>query len=70
MVATRQEIVEAAMKLPLEDRAAIVERLLETLSTVTEEIDDSWGAELDRRLSEFEQSEDGAMPWEMLKNQE
>ena len=64
------EIMAAAMQLPEAERVLIVERLLESLSPDGgAALDDSWEAELERRLADFKQSEDGAVSWEELKEQ-
>lgn len=71
MKATSKEIMEAALKLSEKDRVSMVERLLETLSPDEGDlVDDSWDAELDRRLEDFKRHPDTSIPWEQLKGQE
>jgi putative addiction module component (TIGR02574 family) len=60
-------ILEAALALPEEQRALLVERLLETLSPEGEdELDDELAAELERRLADYHEN-GGAIPWEQVK---
>jgi len=61
-----QAILDAALRLPENERLAIVSRLLETLppEDVTISLDDTRLAEeLDRRFADSE----GAVPWSDLK---
>ena len=67
---TRQSILEAALRLPDHDRAALVEALIDSLSPndkVTD--DDSLAAELEARWADFEHSAEGTLSWDELKNQ-
>lgn len=66
-----QQIVDAALKLPEAERAAVVEELLESLSPKSEVIsDDEWFTELQRRSAEFRESREASMSWDELKRQE
>jgi len=68
--AQSQTILEAVLKLPEVERAAIVERLLESLTADAEDVtDDEWRAEIDRRHEEAVRGEAGTIPWSELKKQ-
>jgi putative addiction module component (TIGR02574 family) len=68
---TSEEIVDAALALPVEERAVIVERLLESISPDEEATsEEELAAELDRRRAESLQSGDLGIPWDELKRQE
>jgi putative addiction module component (TIGR02574 family) len=63
-----QQIIDAALKLPEGERAAIVKRLLETLPPEVDDYEDAeWAAELDRRLDDFKQGKVDSVPWDDLK---
>ena len=61
-----QQIVAAALQLPERERAEVVDRLMESLSPeFLEAFDESWDAELERRLADpVEES----IPWEQLRS--
>lgn len=68
MAATREEILEAAMRLSDEDRFLIANELLETLPDDLPGL--SWDdpdllAELERRSGDLE----GSVPWEQLRDE-
>jgi putative addiction module component (TIGR02574 family) len=67
---TSQEIFEAAMVLPENERASLIERLMETLSPSDGELaDDELAAELERRLADFRSGAADAVPWTEIKDQ-
>lgn len=68
MPVTRDEILEAALRLPEVDRLAIVNRLLETLPDDPPGLSDddsAFAEELERRSNDWE----GAVPWEQLRDE-
>ena len=66
--ATPQDVLNAALTLSAEQRAEVVQGLLDSLSPQAEALlDDAWAAELDKRLEEFQRDETGAVPWSQLK---
>jgi len=69
---TRESVWEAALGLPEEDRAALAEALLESLSPANEVADDdALVAELDARFADFEASGgEGAISWDELKQRQ
>ena len=70
MHAQSQTLLDAVLKLPESERAAIVERLLESLTAETEDVsDEEWRAEIDRRHQEALRGEADTIPWSELKNQ-
>jgi putative addiction module component (TIGR02574 family) len=65
-----QEVLEAALSLPENQRASIVGALLETLPSETDEWDDDeLASELDRRLEESLRDPSSTVSWADLKNQ-
>jgi putative addiction module component (TIGR02574 family) len=68
---TRESVLEVAMNLSEEDRAALVEALLASLSPDDEVTDeDAFVAELEARWADFERSREGTISWDELKRQE
>lgn len=55
MTPTLDELMDAAAKLPLSERARLVERLLATLEGATDaEAGEAWRVEIERRSKEIE----------------
>jgi putative addiction module component (TIGR02574 family) len=64
-----RQILEAALSLPEEQRASIVEALLQTLPSESDDRDDDeWASELDRRLEEALGDPSSTVSWTDLKN--
>jgi putative addiction module component (TIGR02574 family) len=51
------ELIELAEALPLDERAAIVDRLLESMYPHQQEIDEAWRIEAERRVEDFRSSQ-------------
>jgi putative addiction module component (TIGR02574 family) len=63
-----QQVLEAALSLPEEQRASIVEALLQTLPSESDEWDDDeLASELDRRLEEALGDPSSTVSWTDLK---
>jgi putative addiction module component (TIGR02574 family) len=70
MTASNQAVFDAALALPADERALLVERLLETLSPAEDELtDDELAAELDRRRDEIERGAATPIAWSEVKDQ-
>lgn len=52
MIASTNELIQAAMSLPPNDRSYIADKLLESLDTET--LNPEWEEELQRRLAKYE----------------
>lgn len=67
-VATDPEdkLLEAAMKLPPEERAALAAKLLESLDddAVDDDAEAAWAAEIERRVQEIKAGTARTIPWE------
>ena len=62
-----QKFADEALLLPLEDRAELVERLLESLNVPTQkQIDRLWAKEAERRLTEYEEGKVQAIDGEQV----
>jgi putative addiction module component (TIGR02574 family) len=59
-----KEILQEALKLPPEARAALAGTLLESLEELEEETArEVWDKEIQRRLTELDSGVSGAVPW-------
>ena len=70
MSETAESILAAAMSLPENEREALVERLLDSLSApddYAEMTDEAFRAELDRRREETLNGTDPGVPWPEVK---
>jgi putative addiction module component (TIGR02574 family) len=59
------EFIDKALSLPEHDRAELAERLLSSLpaASPTETLDETFAAEIERRLSQVERNEVVTVPW-------
>jgi putative addiction module component (TIGR02574 family) len=62
MLADAKQILQSALALPDVDRAAIAESLLTSLDQPDAVIDESWAAEAEERLAEFDAGRMKAIP--------
>jgi len=68
MVAQTQEVMQAALQLPDDDRFEIVRRLIDSLPPQFElEVDDDWVVELERRAAEIDSGTATTISWDELK---
>jgi len=57
-------ILEDALKLPLEARAALIDSLLDSLDTAIDaDAEAAWGQEIRRRLAEIDSGQAQLIPW-------
>lgn len=62
-MATVEDVFQTALRLPIEDRAALAERLLASLDDLDEdELDRLWGEEAERRLTAYRHGSAAARP--------
>lgn len=62
------KVLEDALKLPAEARAAVAGRLIESLDTdVDEDAEAAWSAEIARRLGELDSGAVKTIPWEKAR---
>lgn len=58
------KLLEEALKLPVEARAALAGTLLESLDdTVDPDAESAWGAEIARRIGDLDSGKVRAIPW-------
>ena len=70
MDATQQKIVDEALRLPPEARAALASRLLESLEPEADrDAESAWSEEIARRLREIDAGEVTLIPWAQARGQ-
>ena len=57
-----KEIINQVSSLPIEDRIAVVDSLLETINHPQKEIDDLWTQEAEKRLEQMRSGEVAGIP--------
>jgi putative addiction module component (TIGR02574 family) len=62
-----EQVLQAALTLPEEERLEIVDALLAGLDQGTTPLDDAWMAEVRRRSAEFDAGGITAAPWSEVK---
>jgi putative addiction module component (TIGR02574 family) len=70
MTRPAKDIVNAAIRLPENDRLEIVEELLASLEPQSDDdVDAAWAAEVERRSDEIKQGIVRPIPWAEVKSQ-
>lgn len=62
------ELLDEAMSLPIELRAQLIEKLLNSLNPSQKEIDKLWAVEAERRVAEIESGKAKVIPGEQVFN--
>jgi putative addiction module component (TIGR02574 family) len=66
--ATPAELLQDALKLPIDDRLALATELLESVEGPEDpEWAEAWAAELDRRVQELDEGRVEGIPWSEVK---
>ncbi len=61
-----EDLIQAAVSLPVELRARLVDELLKSLNPAQAEIDELWAAEAERRVDEIESGKVQPVPGEQV----
>ena len=68
MARSARELFEEAMRLDPAERATLMRPLIDTLDAESEEgTEDTWRAEVERRIAELDSGTVEAVPWEELR---
>ena len=63
-----QELYEKASELPADERAELAGRLLESIEESTDEgVEESWAAEIERRMAEYRAGRVKTIPWSEVR---
>jgi len=68
MASTYEEVVSAALTLPADARAMLMEELLISLEA-SEEVEAAWRAEIERRVKEIDEGKVQLIPGEQVMNE-
>ena len=60
------DLLKRAMALPVEERAALANTLLDSLETTTQSVDEAWDEEVKRRIEDLKAGKAVTVPWEQL----
>ena len=60
------ELLKRALALPVEERAALANTLLDSLEIPNQSVQDAWDEEVARRMEELKAGKAVTVPWEQL----
>jgi putative addiction module component (TIGR02574 family) len=60
------DLLKRALALPVEERAALANTLLDSLETTTESVQEAWDEEVARRMNDLKAGKAVTVPWEEL----
>ncbi len=60
------ELLKRALELPVDERAALANSLLESIAGTDESVEDAWDAEVARRKADLKAGKTVTVPWEDL----
>lgn len=63
MPRARQELLNEALELPLDDRAGIAAELLQSLDEAEQEVETAWAAEIQQRVAAVRAGELASTDW-------
>ena len=70
MKPNHQKVLEEALRLPIEARAALAGHLLESLDeTVDEDVELAWSKEIERRIDDLDLGKVKTVPWSVARRQ-
>jgi putative addiction module component (TIGR02574 family) len=60
------ELLKRALALPVDERAALANTLLDSLETENESVEEAWNEEVARRMKDLKAGKAVTVPWEEL----
>lgn len=60
------DLLKRALALPVDERAALANTLLDSLDVVAESVEDAWDKEVARRMEDLKAGKAVTVPWEEL----
>lgn len=61
------DLLKRALSLPVEERAALANTLLDSLEQIDESVQEAWDREVARRIKDLEAGRAVTVPWEELR---
>ena len=63
------DLLKQALALPVDERAAFANTLLDSLGTAQDSVEEAWDAEVGRRVEDLKAGRAATAPWEQLHRQ-
>jgi putative addiction module component (TIGR02574 family) len=63
------DLLKRALALPVDERAALANTLLDSLETTNESVQEAWDEEVARRIKDLKAGKAVTVPWEQLHRQ-
>jgi putative addiction module component (TIGR02574 family) len=60
------DLLKRALALPVDERAALANTLLDSLETTTQSVQEAWDEEVARRIEDLRAGKTVTVPWEQL----
>jgi putative addiction module component (TIGR02574 family) len=60
------DLLKRALALPVDERAALANTLLDSLETTNESVQEAWDEEVERRIKDLKAGKAVTVPWEQL----
>jgi len=60
------DLLKQALALPVEERAALANTLLDSLETTNQSVQEAWDEEVARRIADLKAGKAVTVPWEQL----
>ena len=60
------DLLKRALALPVDERAALANTLLDSLETTNQSVEEAWDEEVARRMAELKAGKAVTVPWEQL----
>ncbi len=60
------DLLKRALELPVEERAALANTLLDSLGTTGQSVQEAWDEEVERRMKDLKAGKVVTVPWEQL----
>ena len=60
------DLLKQALALPVEERAALANTLLDSLETTNQSVQEAWDEEVARRIADLKAGKAATVPWEQL----
>ena len=61
------DLLKRALSLPVEERAALANTLLDSLEQIDESVQEAWDKEIARRIKDLKAGRAVTVPWEQLR---
>lgn len=63
------ELLKRALALPVDERAALANTLLDSLETANQSVEEAWDEEVARRMEDLKAGRAVTVPWEQLRRE-